>query len=789
MFLLTCAGMFAAGRAHRLDLGQMVSGFPRVRAIAYGGTGCAQIRIAFNEGVVMNMRRAGIALVSGLLVIATMAARADDARQPWMDVSLDPDRRAELVVAQMTLPEKQTLVFGYFGSDAPWKKYTIAPEALQGSAGYVPGIARLGIPAQQITDAGIGVATQGGAPTKRERTALPSGMGTAATWGPALAERAGRMIGAEARASGFNVMLAGGVNLVREPRNGRNFEYGGEDPLLAGVIVAAQIRGIESNHIVSTIKHYALNDQETDRNEVDVRIDRAQARMSDLLAFQIAMDLSSPGSVMCSYNKVWGDHSCENAYLLNDVLRRDWGWRGYVMSDWGATHSTGKAANAGLDQQSGYPFDDKPYFGELMLAAVKSGEVSETRLTTMARRIVRTLFAKGVIDNPVKMADIDYAAHAAVTRAGAEAGAVLLKNEALLPLGGKYKRIAVIGGYADKGVLAGGGSSLVYPIGGNAVPGLKPTTWPGPVMYYPSSPLKAIQALAPKATVEFASGEDRKAAAALAAKSDVAIVFATQWNGESFDSPLTLENDQDGLIDAVAAANANTVVVLESGGAVLMPWVGKVKGVLAAWYPGTSGGEAIANVLFGRVNPSGRLPITFPASESQLARKELAEKDARGVKIANYADGAKVGYKWYQANKLTPLFPFGFGLSYTKFGYKDLAAQADKGGIAVKFRVTNTGPVDGKTVAQIYVAPVAGGWEAPQRLGAFRKVDLRRGTKADVELRVDPRLLAVFSEKDNSWHIAGGSYRVTLGESSADVKLETTVQVRERTLPAGWKAD
>jgi len=399
------------------------------------------------------------------------------------------------------------------------------------------------------------------------------------------------------------------------------------------------------------------------------------------------------------------------------------------------------------------------------------------------------LFAKGVIDQPVKIADIDFAAHAAVSRAGAEQGAVLLKNEALLPLGPKFKRIAVIGGFADKGVMAGGGSSLVYPVGGNAVPGMKPTSWPGPIMIYPSSPMKAIQALAPKAAVEFASGEDRKAAAALAAKSDVVIVFATQWNGESFDSPLTLENDQDALIDAVATANANTVVVLETGGAVFMPWLGKVKGVLAAWYPGTSGGEAIANVLFGRVNPSGRLPITFPANEGQLSRKSLAEQDAQGVKVANYTEGAKAGYKWYEANKLAPLFPFGFGLSYTSFGYRDLAAHSEKEGLVVKFRVTNTGARDGSAVAQVYVAPVAGGWEGPKRLGGWRKVNLIHGGKVDVEVRVDPRLLATFSAADNSWHIAAGTYRVMLGESSADVKLETTVQVRERTLPAGWKAD
>ena len=380
----------------------------------------------------------------------------------------------------------------------------------------MPGIPRLGVPPQWETDAGIGVATQAAAKDKRGRTALPSGLATAASWDPALARRAGAMIGAEARASGFNVMLAGGVNLVREPRNGRNFEYGGEDPLLAGVIVGAQIAGIESNHVISTIKHFALNDQETDRDTVDVLIDRDQARMSDLLAFQIAIEQANPGAVMCAYNKVWGEHACESSYLLTDLLRRDWGWRGYVMSDWGAVHGTAKAARSGTDQESGYPFDEKPFFRELLLNAVEAGEVPEARLNEMARRILRTMFAKGVIDHPVESNPIDLPAkdieaHAAVSREGAEQGAVLLKNDGdILPLRADIARIAVIGGHADKGVLAGGGSSLVYGVGGNAVPGIAPTSWPGPVMYHPSSPLRAIKALAPRAEVQFAGGEDRR---------------------------------------------------------------------------------------------------------------------------------------------------------------------------------------------------------------------------------------------------------------------------------------
>jgi len=685
----------------------------------------------------------------------------------------------------MTREEKQGLVFAYFGTDAPWKKFTTSPEARAGSAGYTPGIARLGIPPQWSTDAGLGVATQGGAKEKRERTALPSGLATAATWDPELAHRAGAMIGAEARASGFNIMLAGSVNLVREPRNGRNFEYAGEDPLLAGMMVGAQIKGIESNHIISTIKHFALNDQETNRNTLNVNIERAQARMSDLLAFQIAIEQSNPGSVMCSYNRVWGDHACESTYLLSDVLRKDWGWNGFVMSDWGATHSTAKAAMSGLDQQSGYPFDDQPYFGELLLKAVAGGELKEERLNEMAWRIVRTLFAKGVIDYPVKIAPIDLKAHAHVTRAGAEQGSVLLKNEgALLPLS-KRGRIAIIGGYADKGVLAGGGSSLVYPAGGNAVPGLEPTGWPGPIMYYPSSPLQAIQALAPGAKVSFDDGRNREAAAKLAANSDVALVFVTQWTGESVDKPLTLPDGQDALVSAVAAANKRTVVIIEAGGAVFMPWINEVPALLHAWYPGTAGGEAIANILFGVVNPSGHLPISLPRDTSQFARAELEDKDAQGKKTleVNYAEGATVGYKWFDAHDQKPLFAFGHGLSYTKFKYSNFEARLDGQDLVVKFQVRNTGRRDGKDVAQVYVSPVAGGWEAPKRLAGFKKVELQPGVTEPVELRVDPRLLGMFSETDKTWRIAPGSYQLMLGHSSADLELVTAIELPERTLP------
>jgi len=730
---------------------------------------------------------------AGALTLSTTAcAQASapaPAARPWLDPKLDADTRADLAVKAMTQDEKMTIIFGYFGADMG-TKYKRVPEALPGSAGYVPGIQRLGIPAQFQTDAGIGVATQGGEPKKRERTALPSGMATTATWNPELAQAGGAMIGSEARDSGFNVMLAGGVNLVREPRNGRNFEYGGEDPWLAGKMVGAQIRGIQSNAIVSTIKHYALNNQETGRFVLDAKIGEADARTSDLLAFQFAMEDSDPHSVMCAYNRINGDYACENDFLLNKVLKQDWGYKNYVMSDWGAVHSSAKAVNAGLDQESaGEAFDKQNFFRGPLKDALAKGEVSQARLDDMARRILRGLFASGVVEKPVKIATIDYAAHAKVTRADAEEGVVLLKNDkGLLPLVASAKKIAVIGGHADVGVLSGGGSSQVYPIGGRAVQGEGPATWPGPMIYFPSSPLKALKARLPGADIQFADGKDKAAAAKLAAASDVVLVFANQWNGEAFDSPLTLENDQDALIDAVAGANGKTVVVLQTGGPILMPWLAKVGAVVQAWYPGSEGGEAIARVLTGEVDASGRLPVTFPASLDQLPRPVLDgdPKKPDDLFAVDYTiEGAAVGYKWFDKKGHQPLFAFGHGLSYTTFAYENLKAEAKGDALTVTFDVRNTGKRTGKAVPQVYVSPKAGGWEAPQRLAGFKKVELAPGASTKVSLTVDPRLLATWNAKAHGWSVAAGDYTVSLGASSRDTAAKADVALAARSLPVG----
>jgi beta-glucosidase len=732
------------------------------------------------------------------------AASAEGPRdRPWMDRSLAPEARAEAVLRAMTLAEKLTLVFGYFPTQADWqrtatKNWKFPEGGLPDSAGYVPGIPRLGIPAQWQTDAGLGVASQR-TPTPRLRTSLPAGIATAATWNPDRAREGGAMIGREAYLSGFNVMLAGGMNLVREPRDGRNFEYAGEDPLLAGTITGATIAGIQSNPVISTMKHYAFNGQETNRFVMDHRIGERAARQSDLLAFEIANEIGRPGSVMCAYNRVNGAYACENAWLLNQVLKTDWGFKGYVMTDWGAGHSTTQAALAGLDQESGWAFDRSPYFADALREAVNNGHVPAARVTDMARRILWAMFDKGVFDSPVagdRAATIDYAAHAAVTRADAEEGIVLLKNDgALLPIAKAVRTIVVIGAHADVGVLSGGGSSQVYahgaPANGLVVPDEYGKGFPGPKVYHPSSPLRALQART-GATVTFVDGKDPAMAAAAARRADLAVVFAEQWTGESIDAPdLSLPAGQDTLIAAVAAANPRTVVVLETGGPVLMPWLKRVGAVVEAWYPGTSGGEAIARVLTGEVNPSGRLPVTFPASTSQLPRPKIEgdpalDQDAHP--IGNYdIEGAAVGYKWFEKTGRTPLFPFGYGLSYTHFRYAGLSVARDGQGLRARFTVTNDGPVAGHAVAQIYVG--APGWEAPRRLGGFRKVLLAPGASETVTIPIDPRLLAGFDVATRQWRVAAGTYSVSLATSAADTVQTVTVPLTAAAVSSTSKRD
>ena len=698
----------------------------------------------------------------------------------------DPGERAEATLRRMTEAEKLTLIHGVLG--APWGGRP-KPAGAIGSAGFVPGILRLGVPALQETDAELGIANPGNIRRGDQATAMPSNLALAATWDVATAEAQGAAVGGEARARGFNVLLGGAANLIRDPRGGRNFEYYSEDPLVTGLMLGAAVAGAQSaGGLISTVKHFALNDQETDRVVLDARIDLAAARESDLLAFEIGIERGKPGSVMCAYNEVNGSYACENAWLLTQVLKEDWGFQGFVMSDWGAVHSTASSALAGLDQESGEQLDTRNFMDDLS-GAIRDGKVPQSRLDDMVRRILTSIYAHGLADARIAaQPDVDTSGEVALAVEGR--GATLLKNDGLLPLSGSLREILVVGGHADIGVASGGGSSQVIPPGGVA---LKQPEGVNQAMFFvPSSPLEAIRREFPATRVAFDDGLAPERTAAAARLAEAVVIFATKWMTEGADAPdLALPHGQDRLIESVARANPRTAVVLETGGPVLMPWLGSVGAVLEAWYPGQRGGEAIAEILSGATNPSGRLPVTFPASETQLPHPKI-QGDPNGaprgpvgrggrygrIFAANLSDGAEVGYKWFAARRERPLFPFGYGLSYTSFALRDVAAAAEGASVTVSATVANTGERAGVATPQFYVSGPEGSHIAI-RLAGWGKAALAPGEERRVSVQIDPRLFAVFDETARRWRIAAGAYRLTAGFDS-----EYRDQTAMMTLPA-----
>jgi len=715
--------------------------------------------------------------------------RAQNPNQPWMNSSLSPEERADLVLKQMTLDEKIALLHGNGMAHAPQWQMPLTSIS-NGGAGYVEGVKRLGIPPIFISDAAYGIRDSGA--NGKYSTALPSPAGAASSWDPQGACEYGALIGRELRAQGFNMTLGGGVNVTREPRNGRTFEYAGEDPLLAGTMVGNLMKCEQAEHVVGDIKHYAINDQETGRNIVNAIISKRAMQESDLLAFHIGIEIANPGAVMCSYNRINGDYGCENTYTLHDVLKKDWAFKGFVISDWGGAHSTEKASAAGMDQEQ--PMAD--YFGPKLKEAVEAGKVPMAEIDDHARRVLYGEFLSGIVDNPIEKGVVDVLGGMNIAQHIEEKSIVLLKNEkAILPLNAaKIHSIAIIGGHADVGMISGGGSAQVDPPGGNAIapPGKGATHWQDHI-WFPTSPLKALQVKLPSAKVEFNSGQDATSAAALAKSADVAIVFAYQWESEGVDlTTLSLPDNQDALIEQVAAANPNTIVVLETGTAVTMPWIGKVSGVVEAWYAGSSGDKALANVLTGEVNPSGKLVMTFPKSDADLPHPVIpplsagdegagsgAVDDCAHVEskyTVHYDEGLKVGYKWYESEHKEPLFPFGFGLSYTTYAYSNL--KADSAQRTVSFTVRNIGKRAGVEIAEVYaMLPNAAG-EPFKRLVAWQRVELAPGESKTVTTPVDQRVISIFDEQTNAWSLLPGAYKIFAGPSSSETPLNATLQVQ-----------
>jgi beta-glucosidase len=693
------------------------------------------------------------------------------------------DQRAVSIEAQMTDEERFALIWGYMPTPSRLGPAP-TPPGIKPSAGYFPPIKRLNFPGLHETDASLGITNPKMLRKDDLATALPSGLALAASFDPTLAYDSGAMIGNEAKDKGFNVLLAGGVNLTRDWFGGRNFEYLGEDPLLAGTMAGQSIRGIQAQGVISTAKHFALSSQETLRHSLDAKISEADLRESDLLAFEIAVEQGQPGAIMCAYNRINGVYGCSNEWLLNRVLRQDWGFKGWVMSDWGGTHGP-EDMNAGLDQQSGAQLDKQVWFDRPLREAVSEGRVPQEAVSRSVRRILRSVYAIGA-DAPVAEKPIDFATHAEVARRVANAGIVLLKNDGVLPLANERREILVVGRFADRGVWSGGGSSQVIPVGGPAVRlphgGSALLGVSGHQILIPSSPLEELRRELPETTFEFDTGYVPEMAAARAAEADVVIVFASKWQVESLDAgSLNLPEGQDQLIDAISRANPNVIVVLETGNPVGMPWLGKVRAVVQAWYSGQAGGAAIADILSGRINPSGRLPMTFPRSVEQAPRSAvpgLGRPDDGSTSIeVDYVEGSDVGYRWYAARSREPLFPFGFGLSYTQFAHEKPRVQA-RSDVTATVGVANRGERAGADIPQLYL--VSRDDQPMRRLLAFTKVMLDPGQSKAVTLKADPRVLAEWT--GDKWTISSGRYGFAIGKSATDLGPTVYMQLPERSI-------
>jgi beta-glucosidase len=684
----------------------------------------------------------GLAVVLGWVLTlappagAAPAAGTGCAGAPWLDRHRSPDERASLIVAQLTLDEKVQETASML--DATHSRET-------------PPIDRLCVPGLRLNNGSAGVST--GGPVQHPATALPAPIGLAATWDPGLAYRYGTVEGTETLNQGRNLLEGPDINIARVPVNGRTFEAYGEDPYLAGRIAVGDVRGIQAQGVIANVKHYAANNQETARSTINELIDERTLHEIYLPAFEAAVKQGRTGSVMCAKNQVNSAFSCENRELLTDILRTAWGFQGFVVSDFNSCHNTVNCALNGME----FELPSAKFFGPALKAAVEAGQVSLARLDEQVHRILATMIRLGIVDRPQTVTPIDATKDGAVSRDIAQQAAVLLKNQGILPLDATMVRsVAVIGPYAGAAHTGGGGSSHVLPL-------------------YTVSPVDGIRSrVGPGVAVTYDSGADPAGAAATAAAADVALVMVGDNEREGADRPsLSLSGNQDALVAAVAAANPRTVVVLKSGGPVLMPWLDKVPALLETWYPGEEDGNVVAALLFGDVNPGGKLPITFPRQETDVPANTPAQYP--GVNgVATYSEGVFMGYRHYDAHGIEPLFPFGYGLSYTSFRLDRLAVH----GPTVSVDVTNTGSRVGSEVVQIYVGHPADAAvpEPPHQLAGFAKVTLRPGQTRHLVVHLDERAFAYWDVVSNNWKVDPGTYRVFAGTSSRDLPLSAPVR-------------
>jgi beta-glucosidase len=707
---------------------------------------------------------------------------------PWCDRSLSADARASLLQKAMTQDEEITLVGGNGNGAAPHTGATYA-------------IPRLGLPAVFFSDGPVG-------PRQGPATAMPIPMALAAAWDPALAYAHGQEIADEAKRKGNDVVFAPTVNIMRTPQGGRTYEAYGEETYLVAQTGRGWIQGAQSTGVIADVKHYLANNQEGQngvppltsvnggRQVVDAQVDERTLREVYMPHFEAAVKQANVGTIMCSYNRVNGTYACENPHTLQQVLEKEWGFRGVVLADYGASKDTVGNLNNGLDFVPDQGQADQSYDPHLIAAALATGQVSRATLDGHVLRILRTLFAYGWFDRPGYAIDetaIDVKAHERTAQAIEERAITLLKNQGVLPLKPGVRKIAVVGPYADQFVTGGGSGDVTARSVVTALRGIRTRAGSG-------------------ITVTYADGSDAAAAAALAKAADVAVVVVgdVQTEGQDKDciglnctndlanseSVLVLQGktcgqvscplngtNEDGLITAVAAAQRQTVVVLETGGPVLTPWRNQVAAVVEAWYPGQQGGTALARVLFGDVDPGGRLPATFPDSASQLPTAGSPQQYPGVAEQETYSEGLLVGYRWYDARQLTPAYPFGAGLSYTTFRYGPLAVRAATGPnqVAVAtMQITNTGRRAGIAVPQLYVSkPATAALSQPVRqLVGYRSVPVPAGRTVQVSFPLNDRSFAswdVASGAAGGWRVLPGCYRLAAGSSSRSLPSRATV--------------
>ena len=651
--------------------------------------------------------------------------------------------RAKSIVQRMTLAEKISQLHGIHDAN----HYR-----------FVPGLPQFGIPSLSITNGPAGAGPGSSSPQHRA-TALPAPIALAATWDTPAARQYGAIAGKEARDLGSDLLEAPDVNIARVPQSGRVFESYGEDPYLTSRIAVANIEGIQSSGVMANVKHYVANNQETDRGSINEIVGDRALREIYMPAFRAAVQQGHVASVMCAYPRINGEFNCANKFLLTDVLKDEWHFDGFVISDFGAVHSTIPSALAGLDLE----MPTGKYFSSQLQDAVQSGVVPSSLIDDKLIRRISKMMEFGLFGRHTAMHPIPVLADGAAARSIAEEGVVLLKNDAqLLPLDFRsLHSVALIGPYAVRTQTGGGGSSHVIP-------------------FYSIQPEDGIRAQLPdQARLAVLDGSDIPAAAAAAAKAQVAIVVVGDQDTEGRDQSLSLPQQQNALVEAVARVNPRTVVVLQTGSAVLMPWLKDVPAVLEMWYPGEEDGNVLGDILFGNTDPSGKLPITFPQQVNDTLARNPTQYPGNGTTV-HYTEGIQVGYRWYETQHIQPLFSFGFGLSYTNFAFSDLKllhVDASTHAVTLQFQLKNVGRYPGAEVAQLYVGfpKINEGNEAPEQLKGFQRVPLQPGQSKTVAMTLDARSFSYWSLRDHAWRIQPGTYVLMVGSSSANISLRSSI--------------